>query len=298
MDSIREIVVLSGKGGTGKTSVASSLAYLAGKEAILADCDVDASNLHLIMGPDIIKKELFYGGEVAQIDIETCIQCGKCKEVCRFDAISFSAGVHTIDNLSCEGCGYCSRVCPTGAITMMPRLSGEFYISGIRNGSQMSHAKLFAGGENSGKLVAIVKKNAYMMAKERGCDYLITDGAPGIGCPVVSSLSGAKVALLVTEPTMSALHDLKRVLFVVRRFNAIPLLVINKSDINEAVSEEIKKFAKSEKIEYLADIPFNTAFVESMGKARIVAEENQFLKGIFESVWEKAKEVADSSVQN
>lgn len=289
MKNFSEIVVLSGKGGTGKTSVAASLAFVAGNDAVLADCDVDAANLHLVMAPDYYSSEQFFGGELAIIDSGNCISCGLCRDICRFDAVTRNQKSFHIDNLKCEGCGYCYHLCPAKAISMVPRKSGEVYLSNIKNGSKMAHARLSVGGENSGKLVAKVKSEAKKLAIEQGCSYIIVDGAPGIGCPVVASVSGATVALLITEPTMSALHDLKRVMFVIKRFRVKPLLIINKFDINLQISQEIKDYSSVEGIIHVADIPYNTFFTQSIGRAKIVAEEYPEIASLFRSIWESVK---------
>ena len=289
MKIFSEIVVLSGKGGTGKTSVAASLAFVAGNDAVLADCDVDAANLHLVMAPDYYSSEQFFGGELAIIDSGNCISCGLCMDICRFDAVTRNQKSFHIDNLKCEGCGYCYHLCPAKAISMVPRKSGEVYLSNIKNGSKMAHARLSVGGENSGKLVAKVKSEAKKLAIEQGCSYIIVDGAPGIGCPVVASVSGATVALLITEPTMSALHDLKRVMFVIKRFRVKPLLIINKFDINLQISQEIKDYSSVEGIIHVADIPYNTFFTQSIGRAKIVAEEYPEIASLFRSIWESVK---------
>ncbi|MCK4716880.1 MAG: ATP-binding protein, partial [Candidatus Marinimicrobia bacterium] len=208
---MKEIVVISGKGGTGKTSITASFAYLGGKEIVVADCDVDAADLHLLMLPDFAKSEEFYSGVIAKIDQDVCTNCGKCAEVCRFDAIPVIDGQYVVQPLDCEGCGYCARVCPVDAITMESQNVGDWYISTTKVGSSMVHARLGIGAENSGKLVAKVKNEAKIIAKEQDEKYVLVDGSPGIGCPVVSSLSGANFVVLVTEPTVSGIHDLKRV---------------------------------------------------------------------------------------
>lgn len=290
MKRIKEIVVLSGKGGTGKTSVTAAFALIAGKDAIIADCDVDAANMHLLLKPDFAYSEEYFGGELAVLDQLKCIKCGKCKEVCRFDAVDFANDIYSIKDLDCEGCGYCARVCPSDAITMVERKSGDLYISAIKNGSQMVHAKLSAGAENSGKLVAQVKRNAGRIAGEQGCEYIIADGAPGIGCPVASSLSGASLAVMVTEPTKSALHDLKRVLIVAKRFNVKTLCIINKYDINLDQTEVIKEYLEKEGVLHLADLPFNVSFVKATGQAKSIIEVDPKIKSLMEKVWTKVTE--------
>ncbi|MCK5170024.1 MAG: 4Fe-4S binding protein, partial [Bacteroidales bacterium] len=187
---MKEIVVISGKGGTGKTSVTASLAVLAGNDTIVADCDVDAADMHLLMKPVIEKSENFFSGVIAKIDEDKCTNCGICADVCRFNAISIINNQHTVNTLNCEGCGYCEKVCPVEAISMHEQNVGDWYISKTKVENILVHAKLGIGAENSGKLVAKVKNEAKRLAKENNKDYIIIDGSPGIGCPVVSSLSG------------------------------------------------------------------------------------------------------------
>ncbi|MFC1957801.1 ATP-binding protein, partial [Chloroflexota bacterium] len=224
---MKEVVVLSGKGGTGKTSIVGSFAALA-KNKVLVDCDVDAADLHLLLSPSIKEGNEFWSGEVAVIDEENCTQCGLCQELCRFKAIAD----FKVDPISCEGCGLCSHVCPAEAVIMKENLSGHWFVSDTRYGP-LIHARLGIAQENSGKLVAQVRQQARQLAEKDGFDCIISDGPPGIGCPVISSLSGVDLALLVTEPTLSGMHDLERVLGVCHHFGIQPLICINKYDINE-----------------------------------------------------------------
>jgi len=207
---MKEFVIISGKGGTGKTSLAASLAYLAGKEAIVADCDVDAANMHLLLGAGHDEGHDFYSGKMARIDEDKCISCGICEENCHFRAIDAHKGKYRVNPLRCEGCGLCARLCPEKAIHEEDMLSGQYYISDVKTGSSMVHARLAIGASNSGKLVAKVKNLAREEAERSGKELIIIDGSPGIGCPVISSLSGAYRAILVTEPSLSAFSDLKR----------------------------------------------------------------------------------------
>lgn len=285
---MKEIVVISGKGGTGKTTVSAALATLAGPRAIIADCDVDAADLHLLLQPDFAVAEDFFSGETASINPEVCISCGKCAEVCRFDAIRTDDDFYTVDPLSCEGCGYCSKVCPVQAITNHPRLSGQWFISKIKTGSSMVHARLGIGADNSGKLVAKVKNEAKALADKELKEFIITDGSPGIGCPVVSSLSGAHYVVLVTEPTVSGLHDLIRVYEVVRRFRIPAGCIINKADLNPAKTDEIKQFLREAGIAHLADIPFHEAFVKAIVRGKTIPEfGDASLTKVFEIIWEQ-----------
>ncbi len=259
-------MVLSGKGGTGKTSVVGSLAALA-KGKVLADCDVDAADLHLLLSPSVKQETEFWSGQIAVIDQEKCTQCGLCQDLCRFDAIRDLE----VDPVSCEGCGFCSHICPVEAITMRENLSGHWFISDTRYGP-LVHARLGIAQENSGKLVAQVRQQARQIVKEQGLDYIISDGPPGIGCPVISSLSGASLALLVTEPTLSGIHDLERVLSVCRHFGVPAVVCINKYDLNEENTRQIEGYCTSQGIRMAARIPFDNAVTEAMVRGVPVVE--------------------------
>ena len=221
---MKEVVVLSGKGGTGKTSIAASFVWFGGHRALAADCDVDAADLHLLLAPDFDQMHDFWSGETAIIHSDKCHQCGTCYEVCRFKAIEKSGKNFFVNDRKCEGCGYCARVCPNEAITNEPVKSGSWYISNIKTGSTMVHAALEIGAENSGRLVTRVRREASIMGRQLHKDHVIIDGAPGIGCPVIASLSGVDFAVLVTEPTRSGLHDLERVYSLVRRYHIMLLI--------------------------------------------------------------------------
>lgn len=290
---MKEIVVISGKGGTGKTSITASFAFLGGKDIVVADCDVDAADMHLLLQPDFAISEEFYSGVLADIDQDECIQCGKCADVCRFNAIPVINNQYRVISLNCEGCGYCARVCPTDAITMEEQNVGQWYVSATRAGNPMVHARLGIGAENSGKLVARVKKEANRIAKETNRDFVLVDGSPGVGCPVVSSLSGANFVILVTEPTVSGLHDLKRVYQLVEKFQIKAGCIINKADLNRKVCEEIEDFLKKEGIVHLSSLPYDETFTEAMTAGQTVIEyENNGLSAILTKSWEKVKEIA------
>jgi len=288
---VKEIVVISGKGGTGKTSITASFAYLGGKELIVADCDVDAADMHLLMAPDFGKSEDFYSGELAFIDQDTCIKCGKCQDVCRFDAIPVIDTQYVVDPLGCEGCGYCARVCPVDAITNSEPNVGKSFISGIRTGATMVHARLSIGADNSGKLVAKVKNEAKTLAEKENKMAVLVDGSPGVGCPVVSSLSGASFVVLVTEPTVSGLHDLKRVYELVKKFGIKAGCIINKVDLNTDLSGDIRTFLKEENIILLSEIPYNVKFTEAMTDGKTIVEYDKELGNIISKSWEKIKEI-------
>ena len=291
---MKEIVVISGKGGTGKTSVTSSLAMLGGSQIIVADCDVDAADMHLLMKPENSQKHDFFSGVLAEIDQEKCISCGKCSHVCRWNAIPFIDGKYIVQPLDCEGCGYCARVCPVDAISMNEQNVGDWMISDIKTDTQMVHASLKIGAENSGKLVAQVKNQAKKLAEEKQKDYVIVDGSPGIGCPVVSSLSGANLVVLVTEPSVSGIHDVKRVYELVKKFGIKAGCIINKADINQEKVNEIYTFLKDEDIQLISEIPYDENFTKAMtmGKTIIEYDPDGIGKIIIKS-WEKIKNLID-----
>jgi len=263
---MKEVVVLSGKGGTGKTSIVGSFAALA-KSKVLVDCDVDAADLHLLLQPARQEKHEFWSGQTAFIAEDRCTQCGLCQELCRFKAIKD----FWVDPISCEGCGFCSRICSTEAITMKENLAGHWFISDSRYGP-LVHAQLGVAQENSGKLVATVRQQARQMAEKEVADYIISDGPPGIGCPVISSLTGANLALLVTEPTLSGIHDLERVLGVCRHFGVPALVCINKYDINEDNARHIESYCRGQGIEIAVKVPFDNAVTEAIVRGLPVVE--------------------------
>lgn len=289
---MKEIVIISGKGGTGKTSITASFAVLGGSDIVVADCDVDAADMHLLMHPDFDYSEDFYSGELATIDNNNCIRCDKCIQVCRFDAISVINNQYVIDAISCEGCGYCARICPTEAITNEKRLAGEWYISNIKTGSIMVHARLGIAADNSGKLVAKVKNEARDIALEKRKDIILVDGSPGVGCPVVSSISGANFVVLVTEPSVSGLHDLKRVYELVKKFKIKAGCIINKADVNPEKRDEIVGYLAEENIVHLADLPYDENFTKAMTQGQTIVEYDQNnLKPLLTATWEKIKQL-------
>jgi MinD superfamily P-loop ATPase len=256
---MKQIVIISGKGGTGKTVLTASFAALA-KNKVMVDCDVDAADLHLLLKPEIREHHEFRSGVTAKINIDLCEQCGECVKVCRFDAISEE---FQVDPVSCEGCTVCSFVCPSGAITMEENVSGEWFISETKYGS-MVHARLGIAEENSGKLVSLVRQEARRIADETHKDYVIIDGPPGIGCPVIASLANVDLALIVTEPTLSGIHDMERITGVSKHFNVPTKVVINKYDLNIKNSEEIKRICDDRGIEVLARLPFSQKVSQSI----------------------------------
>jgi MinD superfamily P-loop ATPase len=288
---MKEIVVISGKGGTGKTSITASFAILAGSEAVIADCDVDAADMHLLMQPVIKKSVDFYSGVIALIDENKCTNCGTCADICRFNAIPLVDNQHTVKDLDCEGCGYCAKVCPEEAIAMYEQNVGDWFISQTKIENTLVHAKLGIGAENSGKLVAKVKKEANQIAEKESKDYIIVDGSPGIGCPVVSSLSGANYAVLVTEPSLSGLHDLKRVYELVKKFNIKAGCIINKSDINLDMTNKVLQFLKEESITHISSLPYDESFTKAMTVGETIVEyDHSELKDLLVKSWETVKE--------
>jgi len=263
---MKEIVVLSGKGGTGKTSIVASFAALA-QSKVLADCDVDAADLRLLLKPIVKQEKEFWSGQVAVIDRGKCTECGLCQELCRFEAIRD----FEVDPVSCEGCGFCYQVCPVDAIAMEDSMAGHWFISETEYG-YLCHARLGIAQENSGKLVALVRQNAKLIAEKQNLDYIITDGPPGIGCPVISSLSGASLALLVTEPTLSGIHDLERVIGVCRHFSVPVLVCVNKYDLNGENTYQIESYCANEGIEVATKIPFDNVMTEAIVQGLPVVE--------------------------
>lgn len=239
---MKELAVISGKGGTGKTSVVAAFAALA-PDAVLADCDVDAADLHLVLGPEIREEGPFSGGSLASVKAEFCTSCGTCHSLCRFGAVvppATDGGPYSIDELHCEGCSVCYEHCPAGAISFEESVNGRWFVSGTRFGP-MAHARLGIAEENSGKLAALVRDKATGLAEEAGSRLIIIDGAPGIGCPVISSITGVSYILVVTEPTLSGFHDLERVIQLSKHFRIPVAVTVNKCDINEEIANEIEE---------------------------------------------------------
>lgn len=288
----KEIIVLSGKGGTGKTSLTACFCAIEGQSAI-SDCDVDAADLHLLLQPEIRERGIFSGGDTARIDRSKCSSCGRCVEACRFQAVlpdtEPGGSGYFVDAIACEGCGVCSLVCPEEAVVLEPGNNGEWFDS-ITPYGPMSHAKLGIAEKNSGKLVSFLKERQRRSAELNGLELLIVDGSPGTGCPVISSLSGADYAVVVTEPTVSGLHDLKRILEVIRYF-AIPAgIIVNKYDLNQRISGEIQQLAETENIDMLGVLPYTSLFTEAQihGFSLVEYEKN----GISDSIrmmWDHIK---------
>jgi MinD superfamily P-loop ATPase len=287
---MKQLAVVSGKGGTGKTSVVASLAALARGRAVNADCDVDAPDLHLILRPQIRERREFFGIKRAVIDPERCTGCLSCQDHCRFGAISDLE----IDPLACEGCGVCRLVCPAQAVEMVDRHSGFAYISETRYGP-LVHAELLPGEEASGKLVAMVREMARDLASSLGLDLVLIDGSPGIGCPVIASLSGVDLALVVTEPTISAEHDLERILGVTDHFGIRSCVCINKYDLNPQAARHIEELCLARGGEVAARLPFDPAVVEAMVKGVPVVELDRPISDSLRELWRGLEEQLSES---
>ncbi len=289
---MKEIVIMSGKGGTGKTSFTAALGVLAGKQAIVADCDVDAANLHLLYQPEILEDHNFLSGKLAVIDYDTCIDCGVCRDKCAFDAIDLTDGKYVINEISCEGCAVCSYLCPEHSIEMKDNHAGKWFISKSRFGTWMVHAHLDIGQDNSGKLVSKVKDEAKKLAKKNEIPFLLVDGPPGVGCPVISAFAGVDHVLIITEATQSGFHDLKRLTELIEFFKAQASCVINKYDLNEPISGTIEEFCNGHSIPVLEKIPFDETFYETLQNGKTIVEsENKNLKSKIEHIWQFLKNV-------
>ena len=286
---IFEIVILSGKGGTGKTSVAAALAVLAKEAAVVADCDVEASHMHLLLKPGCAQESDFYSGQYAEVDQSLCTLCRVCETACRFNAIAIHNNVCIVNTLNCEGCGYCAHVCSAKAIQMKPANSGKVFISKNRFQTPMVHATLNIGASNSGKLIARVKKEARTIAKKYKKPFIIIDGPPGIGCPVISSLSGANLVLLVAEPAAAGNHDLKRLVEVIKEFRIHMMCIVNKYDININKTEELKSYLQQEAIPHLDDIPFDDTFTHAMIAGKTLTEMPSPVNDTINEAWTKIK---------
>jgi MinD superfamily P-loop ATPase len=265
-NKIKQLAIVSGKGGTGKTTLAAAFAFLA-RNKVLIDCDVDAADLHLLLRPKVLKQEKYYGGRSPRVDLEKCTQCGLCTEVCRFNSIE--NGV--VDYVSCEGCGFCSHICPENAIIMEEAFSGDWFVSETPYGPFV-HAKLGIGEENSGKLVTVVRKKAMEIAEKNNLGFILIDGPPGIGCPVTASLTGVDLILAVTEPTLSGIHDLERILKLAEHFKIPSMVCINKVDINLQNSEQIVSYCESNGSKIIGRIPYEPKVVEALVNMKTVME--------------------------
>jgi len=300
---MKELVVISGKGGTGKTSIVASFAALAAKRAVIADCDVDAADLHLVLEPRLLRRSDFIGGSKARIKPGHCTACGKCEELCRFDAIYYDGpgngrvdSTFRVDELACEGCGVCSHYCAEDAIEFGPVIAGEWYVSETRFGP-MLHARLGVGAENSGKLVTLIRQTAEQVARQHDLDLILCDGSPGIGCPVIASLTGASLALVIVEPTASGLHDFRRVAELVDRLGVRALMTMNKADLNSEMTEHLEELALELGILPLGRVPYDPEVTSAQITRRTVIEasDGPAAKAI-RTIWERVEETLRTSV--
>lgn len=264
---MKELVIISGKGGTGKTSLVASFAFLA-KNKVLCDADVDAADLHLVMSPTVKERHDFTGGNTAVINKDKCTECDICRGLCRYNAIDAN---FVIDPIECEGCGVCVHFCPEEAIDFPPNMCGEWFISDTRFG-QMVHARLGIAEENSGKLVALVRQEAKKIAEKDGLDLIITDGPPGVGCPVIASIGGASALLIVAEPTVSGIHDMERVIQLAAHFGVPAHVCVNKFDLNPEQAQAIENFSRENKLGFAGRIPYDPVFTKSMVQAQTLFE--------------------------
>jgi MinD superfamily P-loop ATPase len=292
---MKQLVILSGKGGTGKTSVAAALAHLASQEMriALADADVDAANLELVLEPTRLEEHVFMGGQIAIIDQDRCTRCGRCYEVCRFDAVipGDDRGAYRVDPLACEGCASCVTQCPEEAIYSEEQQAGLWFRSDTRFGP-LFHAHLFAAQENSGKLVTLVKQQGRLLALDEGRDLLLVDGPPGIGCPVIAASAGTDLALLVTEPTVSGVHDLERILGTVNHFRVPALVCINKADLNPRHTAGIEAYCQAQEIELVGKLPYDVVVTEAMvqGQPVTVHQPEGAMVAVLRDVWTRVRE--------
>ncbi len=288
---MKQIVVISGKGGTGKTVLTASFAALA-RNKVMADCDVDAADLHLLLHPQIVERYDFRGLPKARIDDALCDGCRECMRLCRFDAIVDDGDISDkvrVDPIECEGCTVCMNVCPVNAISMVDNITGEWFVSKTEFGS-MVHASLGIAEENSGKLVTTVRQNAANVAQRGKMDYVIIDGPPGIGCPVIASLAGVDLAVIVTEPTLSGIHDMARVAGVARHFGVAISCVVNKFDINPDNTACIEEWCNTNRVQVLGKIPFDLSVNDSIKAGRPIVDhtENTVTREITK-IWECVK---------
>lgn len=275
---MKQLTVISGKGGTGKTTLTAAFASLA-KNAVIADCDVDAANMHLILKPEILEKEDYYGLEVARIDPELCIGCGKCREFCRYGAVNANLEV---DPYRCEGCAVCTVVCPERAVFMEKKVSGVAFSSKTRFGP-MAHARLGIGEETSGKLVSVVRNKAKKFADQYNKDLIIIDGPPGTGCSTIAAITGTDLVLMVSEPTVSGIHDLKRVIELTVQFMIPTVVCINRYNLNKENTHLIERFCTEQGILVIGRLPYDELTTKAMLQEQTLIEYAKHSEYISES---------------
>jgi MinD superfamily P-loop ATPase len=283
---MKQIAIISGKGGTGKTTISAAIAALENK-CVIADCDVDAADLYIILKPKILEKIEFKASKQAFIDMRKCKKCGRCVGICRFKAIS---DIFVIDPIGCEGCGLCYRICPFGAIVFREKTSGYYFVSQTAYGP-LIHAELGIAEENSGKLVSLVRKKSREILNKKNLGFIIIDGSPGIGCPVIASITGVNLALVVTEPTLSGIHDLERIIGLTRHFNINTMVCINKYDINEENTRKIESICRQNNISIAGKIAYDKEVSSAMRKCQTIIDymPNSQTAREIENIWEKLK---------
>jgi MinD superfamily P-loop ATPase len=283
-NQIKQLAIVSGKGGTGKTTIAAAFASLARKK-VMVDCDVDAADLYLLLRPKVLTQGKYFGGRSPHVDLDKCTRCGLCTEVCRFNAIDNGM----VEYVSCEGCGFCGHICPENAIMMMEAFSGDWFVSETPYGPFV-HARLGIGEENSGKLVTVVRRQATEIAKEKDLNLILIDGPPGIGCPVTASMTGVDLVLAVTEPTLSGIHDLERLLKLVEHFKIPSMVCINKFDINFENSQQIISYSENNGSKIVGRIPYEPKVVEALVNTKTVMEYPcNRVQGIVQRMWKEVE---------
>ena len=289
-NEIKQLAIVSGKGGTGKTTIAAAFASLA-QNKVLVDCDVDAADLYLLLRPKVLTQEKYFGGRSPRVDLDKCTQCRLCNDVCRFNAIDKGA----VDYVSCEGCGFCSHICPENAIMMEQAFSGDWFVSDTPYGPFV-HARLGIGEENSGKLVTVVRKQAMEIAKEKQLGLILIDGPPGIGCPVTASLTGVNLMLAITEPTLSGIHDLERILKLAEHFKMPSAVCVNKFDINLENTDRIVAYCEKNGSKLIGKIPYEPKVVEALVNRKTIMEYScNGVERIIQQMWEQVETALLSS---
>jgi MinD superfamily P-loop ATPase len=295
---MKQIVVLSGKGGTGKTTVTAALAHLASEvpstRAILVDADVDAANLELLLDPQMIESHAFVGGQVAVIAADLCSGCGLCADVCRFNAVRADNGLYTVDPIACEGCATCKTQCPSDAISMLPQISGRWFSSTSRYGP-LFHARLSPAQESSGKLVTLLKQQACAHAEEENYPLMIVDGPPGIGCPAIAAVSGADMVIVVTEPTAAGIHDMQRVLDLAAHFGIQSLVCINKADLYPAGTDQITHHCQQNGLPVIGRLPFDLSITEAMVHGQTITAylPDSPVSRVLREIWQNVRTYVD-----
>lgn len=289
---MHEILIISGKGGTGKTSLTAAFSHLS-RRAVLCDLDVDAPDLHLVLRPREGRQVPFVSGHDARIRPEQCTACGICRQMCRFRAVHEAGGLYAVDPIRCEGCGVCVHFCPAGAIDFNPKTCGWWSVAETRFGP-LVHAQLYPGEENSGKLVAQLRRESKNVGEARGAELILSDGPPGIGCPVISAVAGIDLAVVVTEPTPSGFHDLERVVALCDHFRVPAAVIVNKCDLNAAVSRQIDAYCNDRQLPLLARLPHDTAYVHAMVRGATITEygDGETVRGV-RRAWERVMQQAD-----